>query len=170
MITYNLMADASDKALERIVFAAKTNVDVLLDAIKRPEVSPAGVSRLCLEVLLESIAGVARQSSNNPELAAAMSALLAAYDEYQKQTIDVHQHLTALARGWACNACKKTAAREAHAGGLKSGNIRVELECRACGAKTPLTKEGKVVLTEVFGALMTPAWNPAANGFIWDQR
>ena len=164
------MPEPSDKALERILSAAKANLDVLLDATRRPEVSASGVSRMCLEVLLESIAAVARAGSDDPHVAAAMRELAEAFDEYRRRTIDVHQHFEALTRGWACSACEKTAAREAHVSGVKSGNVRVELECRACGAKTPLTKEGNKALNEIFGSLMAPAWNPAANGFVWDQR
>lgn len=168
------MTEEAEKGLERIVAAAKINVDLLLDATKRPEVSALGVSRMALENLLESIAAVARMTKEDAGLSAAtriaIGELLASYEEYRRRTIDVHEHLPALARGWACAACKKTSAKDAAASGVRSANATVELVCKACGAKTPLTREGKQHLKEIFGAAMTPAWNPTANGFLWDGR
>lgn len=168
------MAEEADKALERVVAAAKINVDLLLDATRRPEVSALGVSRMALESLLESIAAVSRTLKDEVGVAAATRAaigeLLSSYEEYRRRTVDVHEHLPALARGWACGACKKTAAKDAAVSGVRGASASVELVCRACGAKTPLTREGKQHLKEIFGAAMTPAWNPAANGFLWDGR
>lgn len=91
------------------------------------------------------------------ELAEAQAALA-------KQTVQAGRHLRELAEGWKCQRCGAAAPRAAKLTGPSRGPP--VLECRACGADTPLTEAGAAAFEARFGHLARrPNWNPETNGF-----
>jgi hypothetical protein len=82
-----------------------------------------------------------------------------------RQSVQAGRHLQAMAEGWACGRCGAQAPRVAKlpARAVKGAPV---LECRACGADTPVSAAGAQAFQDHFGHLLArPDWNPETNGF-----
>jgi len=150
-------------ALERIVSATETQLDILEDAARRPNVDLTKLSQQSLELLILAIASAAATDKRFIRLAERV-------DRWRSRGADVHHHLIELSADWRCPACKSDVAREAAIDGVKVGLPRVELICANCGKKSRLNAKGQVAFERIFGPLLSPDWNPTLNGFKWNER
>jgi len=151
------------RALERIGKAALTVLDMVKagrDAFRTAE--PGPLAEAGLKVLMLAIQG---------ELAAlkgdAYRALRERMDEHAKASVSAREHLIELADGWQCSECKADVPASAAVKALPPRKLAVALVCKSCGASTPLAPQGDQAFARWFGHLVAPAWNPAANGFLW---
>jgi hypothetical protein len=105
-------------------------------------------------------------SSESTEVTSAANALLAAYADWDKQSVDAREHLGDLAAGWSCARCGARSPASAELSPPPNTGLP-RLECRACGSDTPVTEDGARAYQRLFGHLArSSAWNPAANGFV----
>ncbi len=146
-------------ALARIVATASTQLDLLADARRRPEIDRAGLAQTALDLLLESIAR---------EAAAAGGELVGFAERFEADKargLDVRRHLIALGADWSCRHCKNDVVRAVILT-LADDVWKPQLVCRACGRTSPLAPRGIAALKKRFGArLEDPAWDPTENGF-----
>lgn len=168
------MQTEETRALERIFELAAMQLDVLEDAARRPGIDRGALATNVLELLLAGIGAAAGQSAADSKIVALQKekrlALAQRVAAWRAATIDVRHHLLALAEGWSCNICGSDVPKEAVISGVRVGQPRVELVCKACGKKTRLPHSGQEAFQRIFGALNTPDWNPSLNGFTWNER
>lgn len=108
---------------------------------------------------------LATASDASPEVQAAARGLAEAQGSLAKQTVQAGRHLRALAEGWACARCASQTPRVAKLPARANPGLPV-LECRACGADTPVTDAGAQAYAKHFAHLQDrPGWNPDTNGF-----
>ncbi|MCB9647551.1 MAG: hypothetical protein H6730_13250 [Deltaproteobacteria bacterium] len=110
-------------------------------------------------------AKLAEASDAPPAVREAGAKLAEAQAALQRQTVQAGRHLRAMAEGWACSRCGAAVPRVAKlpAAAVKGAPV---LECRACGADTPVTEAGAKAFEAHFGHLARrPDWNPETNGF-----
>lgn len=168
------MPPSERQALERIVALAETQLDVIEDAAKRSSVDHGGLAQTSLQLLLQGMAaqlrGLALEPGTDPALAAKLKAFAERVDQHKARTVSVKDHLFELAEGWSCKHCGADVPSGAAISGVRVGQPRVELICRACTKTTRLTRDGEQVFEKRFGALLSESWNPALNGFVWNER
>jgi len=142
------------------------------EAIERTYAEGRGEWRNKLLVQLEHTmraAGSAAEAIANSEAPKAVrakaAALAQAQASLQRQAVQAGRHLRAMAEGWACARCQTASPRAAKLASGPDHGLPV-LECRACGADTPVTEAGAAAYLEHFGHLAKrPDWNPETNGF-----
>jgi hypothetical protein len=165
---------SSAKAMDTAVAIARLHVDRMIDGTRRPEINLTGLGRSCFDLLVQELAHcfslVLDDESLAPETKARIRELVRAQEIYARATEPVQQHLDALAEGWTCRACPSKKASGAAVSGVRAGAIRVELICARCRTASPLTSAGKEWFRSIFRDVISPSWNPRANGFEWDER
>lgn len=152
-------------SLAEIIAAAQTQLDMLEDAARRPGVDVARLREQSYELLMVAISAAAEREDRKRN-----AAFVERVARWRAATVDVRHHLIELAEGWSCSACRSDVPSGASIDGVRSGLVRVELSCKACRKKTKLAPAGQAHFQRVFGALCTPDWNPALNGFTWSER
>jgi hypothetical protein len=115
---------------------------------------------------------VAADARTPPHEREAAAAFVTATESARARGVRVDDQLLALARGWECRACHGEVPKAAALTGVTGGRaaIKLALDCRACGARTPATDEGHTQFDRIFGPLVATTWNPESHGFLWDRR
>jgi hypothetical protein len=151
------VSEAKDGPLERIVAVAATQLDLLEDARRRPEIDRAGLAETALELVLKGIAAEAR--------AAGLDTFAQRHAAFAARGGDAQRHLIALGEGWACRHCKNDVVRSVQLARVDD-RWKASLVCRACGRVSPIAPLGTAALARHFGALLEDAdWDPTDNGF-----
>jgi hypothetical protein len=168
------MEPEETRALDRLFEVAATQLDLLEDAARRPGVDRAALGASVLEFLLAGIGAAATTAAAAPRLdparREARAALARRVEALRAATVDVRHHLIELSEGWACGACGADVAKGASVSGVRVGQPRVELVCKACGRSSRLAAKGQAAFDRVWGPRLGPAWNPALDGFAWNER
>lgn len=107
---------------------------------------------------------LAEDKGASPGLRGQASQFTQAQTSLAKQSVQAGRHLRALAEGWSCARCEAQAPKVAKLAARPQPGLPV-LECRACGADTPVTEAGAKAFESHFGHLVKPGWNPETNGF-----
>lgn len=158
------MARGPDQsAFDHLVGVAATQLDMIEDAARRPGVDVGRLTQQSFELLVGALAATARADARH-------APFVARVERWRAASVDVHHHLIELSEGWSCHVCGSDVASGAAIDGVRSGLVRVELVCKACGTRTKLGAKGDAVFKRVFGPLITPDWRPSANGFAWSER
>lgn len=155
------MAAVAEKedALARIVAVARTQLDLLADARRRPEVDRGGLAQTSLELLLDCIAREAAAAGGE------LAAFAERHEAERRRAVDVRRHLIAIGEGWSCRHCKNDVVRAVLLTRV-DGAWKPAIVCRACGRTSPLAPLGIAALKKRFdGLLEDPDWDPTANGF-----
>jgi hypothetical protein len=147
------MADP-DSRLDALLEAMRAQLALLEDARVRPDVEQATVKENALFFLLQAF-----RSAADPELAQKI-------DAYLSGGAQAHTHLLELAAGWRCVACKQRVPAAAALSGVRAGQPKLSIVCKACGAASPATTDGTRALLRSFS--VSAEWDPLANGFAWD--
>ncbi len=161
------MAGEEQRALERIALAASTQLDLLDSGRKaHPPADMGNLAKTCLDVLLKAISAELAPFAKLPPVGELRSKFAA----FEKGAVNVAEHLIELVAGWRCPKCSSNVASGAAVVDLAGGKAKVQLVCGACGTQSPLTAKGEEAFKKWFGHLVSPSWNPAANGFLWQSR
>ena len=160
------MERSADDVLSRLLETVSGFVEMLDQAGQRSDVNVQSLKAQCLDLMLEAIkAGATQLTGPHKERARAVADKITAY---QRSSVDVRLHLIDLSQGWRCGNCGRDVA--AGAAVVSKSPLAAELVCKMCGKRTPLTPRGDGRLQELFGALASPTWNPALNGFVASGR
>lgn len=165
------MADERERALERLAKATLTLVDMrLASRVAYPPVDDTELIRSCLDLMLEAWATESKSLERAPGLPEASKKLFGAVrarlEQLKLATVDANVHLIELSQGWRCPKCQSDVAAAAAASVGPGGKPKVELVCRACKTRSALAPAGQEAFQRLFGHLVAPTWNPAANGFV----
>jgi len=156
-----------DAAWAQLFSVVDGQLELLASTGTRPGVDVNGLKAQCLDLVLEAVGAQAQRLSSSPDASAPLkeraTALAGRLAAQQKQHADVRMHLIELSEDWQCGTCGRDVASGARV--TQRSPLSAELVCKSCGAKTPLKAQGQQRLQQRFGALATPAWNPADNGF-----
>lgn len=156
-----------DAAWAKLFSVVDGQLELLAQTGTRPGVDVKGLKAQCLDLVLEAVGAQAVRLSTSAEVSAPLrdraKALADRLASQSKQRAEVRLHLIELSEGWKCGKCSRDVASGARV--TQRSPLSAELVCKNCGAKTPLTAQGQQRLQQRFGALATPAWNPADNGF-----
>ncbi len=159
------------QALAKIIDVANTQLDLLDDAQRRSEVDKGQLARSSLDFLLQAIA-VEADNLSSGDVPPALRDAAARFAERERQlratAIDVRHHLIALGDGWMCGQCKSDVVGGAVISGVQRKKIKIELQCKSCGATSPIKPAGSKVFDGKFGHLVAEGWNPKLNGFVWN--
>jgi hypothetical protein len=168
------MEPEDTRALERVFEVARAQLDLLEDAARRPGIDRGALAANALEFLLAGVGAAASLAAGAPRLdptrREARAALARRIDALRAATVDVRHHLIELSEGWACPACGADVAKGAAVTGVKLGQPRVELVCKACGKHGRLGPRGQATFDRLWGPRAGPDWNPALEGFSWNER
>ena len=162
------------QALSGILEAATAQIHRLRDGAARPDVDRGGLAESALGLLLEGVAAhVAplRHDSTQPgDVRRKATAFCRDVETYRAASLPVGRYLDDLASDWACGRCNERVAKAAAVSGVRLDAIELSLVCAACGEKTRVTGKNFALFEKIFGHVVSPQWNPRANGFLWDGR
>jgi hypothetical protein len=165
-------ANAPAHALRNIVKAASLQLSLIEDASQRPDVAWAELSQQALELLLRAVASEADKVVDDEAFAGEareeLKSFVGRLAAHRKQAVSVQEHLIELAAEWRCAPCGADVARAVRLSAVKQGKPTVAVVCKACGQASPASRKGVRLFYVYFGELVSPAWNPTVNGFLWD--
>lgn len=146
-----------DPRLDALLTAVRQQLALLEDARARPDVDRAVVAENALHFLLHAFRAAAEPADAD---------LVAQIDAYLAQSRQARTHLLELGSGWRCASCGQRVPADAAVSGVRSGQPKLAIVCKACGAQSPATTDGLRALRELFS--VTAAWDARASGFRWD--
>lgn len=161
------MERSVDHVVIRLFETVNGLVEMLEQSGQRSDVNIPSLKAQCLDLMLDAIKAGATQLAGDEGLHERARKLADRIAAYQRSFVDVRLHLIDLAKDWRCAKCGSDVVSGAAI--VSKSPLVAELICRACGTRTALTPRGASRVDELFGALVSPAWNPALNGFVTES-
>ena len=163
-----MSARTSSDALAHLMDVLDGQLEMLSQAAQGPRAQIGKLKEHAFDLLSAAVEADVEKLAIDAEVDHALRVrareMLRRVKQHRASLIDVRSHLIALSSDWKCAACGSDAAIAASV--VQRDPLAVNLVCRSCATRGPLTSSGAAQLRELFGHLGTATWNPEAHGFV----